>query len=124
MKTLPLLLPLALAPALLFAQSTPTSKQAPPPGIEVPAADATELKTGLDALGKDLEALRKRVVTKNTSSAEIADVEIFHKAVRYALQYNEFFKAGEVSAAKAQLKLGQDRAKELLQSKASWSSAT
>ncbi len=124
MKTLPLLLPLALAPALLFAQSTPTSKQAPPPGIEVPAADATELKTGLDTLGKDLETLRKRTVTRNPNPAEIADVEIFHKAVRYALQYNEFFKPGEIGAAKAQLKLGQERAKEMLESKASWSSAT
>ncbi|HSI14222.1 MAG TPA: prolyl oligopeptidase family serine peptidase [Chthoniobacter sp.] len=124
MKTLQLLLPLALAPALLFAQSTPTSKQAPPPGIEVPAADAAELKTGLDALGKDVEALQKRDVTRYPSTAVVADVEIFHKAVRYAAQYNEFFKAGEIGAAKAQLKLGQDRAKELLQNKASWSEAT
>lgn len=124
MKTLPLLLPLALTPALLLAQATPTSKQAPPPGIEVPAADATELKTGLDALGKDLETLQKRVLTRNPSPASVADAEIFHKAVRYALDYKEFFKAGEVGAAKAQLKLGQDRAKEMLENKASWSSAT
>ncbi|EDY19144.1 conserved hypothetical protein [Chthoniobacter flavus Ellin428] len=124
MKTLPILLPLALAPALLFAQSTPTSKQAPPPGIEVPIADATELKSGLDALGKDIESLQKRFVTRNASTAELADVEVFHKAVRYALQYHEFFKAGEIGAAKAELKLGQERAKELLENKASWSSAT
>src|SRR5437868_13203184 len=113
MKTLPLLLPLALAPALLFAQATPTAKQVPPPGVEVPAADAAELKAGLDALGKDLESLRKGALTRNPSltknptswNAGFADVEIFHKAARYALQYNEFFKAGEIGAAKAQLKL-------------------
>ena len=47
------LLPLLLAPTLLFAQATPTSKQTPPPGIEVPAADAAELKSGLETLGKE-----------------------------------------------------------------------
>jgi hypothetical protein len=135
MKTFPLLLPLALAPTLLFAQATPTSKQAPPPGIEVPAADAAELKAGLDALGKDLETLGKKfealrdgpkLMVKPTfwPITGIADVEIFHKAVRYALQYHEFFKPGEIAAAKAQLKLGQQRAKELLENKTSWTSAT
>jgi len=124
MKTLHLLLPLALAPALLLAQATPTSKQAPPPGIEVPAADATELQAGLDALGKDLETLRSRITTKNANPAPVADVEVFHKAVRYALQYHEFFKAPEIAAAKAQLKLGQQRAIELKENKPSWTSAT
>jgi predicted esterase len=121
MKTI---LPFLLAPTLLFAQATPTSKQNPPPGIPVPPAEATELKAGLDALGKDIETLRKRINTKNTSTASLADVEMLHKAVRYALQYNEFFKAGEVNSAKAQLKLGQDRAKEMLENKSSWTSAT
>jgi hypothetical protein len=37
-----------------------------------------------------------------------ADVEIFHKAVRYALDYGEFFNPKEIAAA-AWLKLGAER---------------
>ena len=124
MKTLPIL-PFLLAPALLFAQATPTAKQVPPPGIELPAADAAELKSGLTTLGKDIEEMRAAGERKHSLQTPLlADVEIFHKAVRYAVQYNEFFKAGEIAAAKAQLKLGQQRAQELRDGEPSWTSAT
>src|SRR5579871_2340988 len=122
-------LPLLLVPTLLFAQATPTSKQTPPPGIEVPAPDAAELKAGLDTLGKEIEELRARLLLgKSVNEKEILallpDAEVFHKAVRYALQYNEFFNPKEIAAAKAQLKLGLDRAKELHDGKPSWATAT
>ncbi len=119
------LLPLLLTPTLLFAQATPTSKgTTPPPGIEVPAADAAELKSGLDALGKDIDAVRRSANGNANRLALLPDVEVFHKAVRYALQYNEFFNPKEIAAAKAQLKLGQDRVKEVKEGKSSWVSAT
>ncbi|HEY3899630.1 MAG TPA: prolyl oligopeptidase family serine peptidase [Chthoniobacter sp.] len=125
MKILPGIVPLLLLPTLVFGQATPTSKQAPPPGIEVPAADAAELKTGLDTLGKEIEQMRTvNSLGKAMYSSLLPDVEVFHKAVRYALQYNEFFKPQEIAAAKAQLKLGLDRAKELNEGKPSWASAT
>ena len=119
------ILPLLLIPALALGQATPTSKQTPPPGLEVPAADAAELKSGLDTLGNEIEQLRGNFLKgKNPHASLLPDVEVFHKAVRYALQYNEFFKPQEITAAKAQLKLGQDRAKELHAGNASWASAT
>ena len=124
MKTLPTLHALLLAPALLYAQSTPTSKPNPPPGIAVPAADAAELKAGLDALAKDIESVRRMPVTATRPVPLLPDVEMLHKAVRYALQYNEFFNPKEIAAAKAQLKLGADRAKELREGKPSWIAAT
>jgi len=124
-------LPFLFAPTLLMAQATPTSKQAPPPGIEVPASDAAELKEGLETLGQQIEALRSQPITRGPvdgidprHDALVPDVEVFHKAARYALQYNEFFKTPEIAAAKAQLKLGLDRAKELTEGKHSWTSAT
>ena len=118
------LLPLLLTPSLLFAQATPTSKQNPPPGIEVPSADAAELKATLDTLGKDIESLRGSLKAKPDQSALLSDIEVFHKAARYALQYNEFFNPKEITAAKAQLKLGEDRARELREGKSSWAAAT
>ncbi len=120
-----LLASLTALPASLLAQATPTAKQAPPPGIEVPEADATALKSALTSLENELAPLRAK--TKNppaSQTATLADVEVFHKAPLYALTYHEFFKPGEIAAAKTQLALGLDRAKELAAGKPSWPSAT
>ena len=57
----------------------------PPPGVAVPEADKAELETGLKALGEEIAALRPKV-----NPDLRADVEIYHKAVRYALHHNEF----------------------------------
>ncbi len=123
MRTLPFLIALSL-PTLLFAQATPTAKQAPPPGIAVPEADAVELKGGIAVLGKDLDALRRLAESQLAPAARLPDVEIFHKAVRYAVQYGEFFNPKEIAAAKAQLALGMQRAAELAKGKTSWTDAT
>ena len=136
MKTL---LPLLFVPGLLLAQATPTVKQAPPPGIAVPEADAAELKSGLDVLGKEIDRLRaeghstsaaeKKVPAKDVMAPDqiltlLPDIEVFHKAVRYALQYGEFFNPKEIEAAKTQLKLGEERAASLAVAKPHWLSAT
>jgi len=129
------LLPLLLAPTLLFAQATPTSKQNPPPGIAVPEADAAELTQRLDALHKELASLTLGTVrwgrpetaadrANTAKQAWVPDVEVLHKAARYALQYDEFFKPQEIAAAKAQLDLGLQRAKELGAGNPAWTSAT
>ena len=110
-------------PALLLAQATPTVKQAPPPGIEIPAADAAALKEGIEALGKEIESLRNSLTTKPELLALLPDVEVFHKAVRFAVP-DEIFNPKEIAAAKAQLALGMQRAKELREGKPSWASAT
>jgi len=124
MKQLPLLAALGISlPSLLFAQATPTVKQAPPPGIAVPDADAAELKAGLDTLGKEIESLRGALESKPDLLALLPDVEVFHKAVRYAFP-DEIFKPQEIAAAKAQLALGMQRAKELRDGKPSWATAT
>jgi dienelactone hydrolase len=119
----PLLFALLL-PAVAFAQATPTAKQAPPPGIAVPETDAAELKAGLDALGKEVEALRVKSNITPENAALWPDVAILHKAVRYAVQYGEFFNPKEIASAKAQLKLGAERAKELQEGKPAWPAAT
>ena len=54
----------------------------------------------------------------------LPDVLIFTEAVRYALDYNEFFQPGEISAAGELLSLGQARAVELAAGRSSWTSST
>jgi pimeloyl-ACP methyl ester carboxylesterase len=50
----------------------------------------------------------------------VADVLIFHEAVRYALENNEFLKTEEIERAKEMLRLGQDRADNLLEGRVPW----
>jgi hypothetical protein len=92
----------------------------PPKGVEVPEADLAELQAGLAELGKEVAAL-----AADPKNAELLpDVEVYHKAVRYAVEYGEFFNLKEVPVAKAHLKTGLQRARELKAGKPSWTTAT
>jgi hypothetical protein len=111
-------------PASLLAQATPTVKQAPPPGITVPAGEAAELAIGLDRLGVMIERLRAAGANKPAVLTLLPDIEVFHKAVRYALQDGEFFKPEEIASARKQLALGEERAQALDAARPDWVGAT
>jgi hypothetical protein len=103
----------ALALVLLLSAQ---ERRLPPAGVAVPEADRAELEKGLAELGRAMEPLK--------SNEFLPDVEIYHKAVRYALHHNEFFDAKEIPVAKRLLKQGLDRAVELRAGKPSWPTAT
>jgi hypothetical protein len=112
-------MPLKLSAALLLALSAfcqPAIKPVPPPGIEAPATDRAELEAGLARLRAATAALQ--------SNPLLPDVLIYQEAVRYALQYNEFFKPSEIAAAKTLLANGEARAAELAAGRAPWTTAT
>ena len=108
----------------LLAQATPTVKQAPPPGITVPAGEATELATELDRLGVTIERLRAAGASKPAVLTLLPDIEVFHKAVRYALQWGEFFKQEEIASARKQLALAEERVQALEAARPDWVGAT
>ena len=91
----------------------------PPPGVAVPEPDKSELEAGLRTLGDEIAPLRGQ-----TKADLLADVEIYHKAVRYALQHNEFFNVKEIPVAKTLLKQGLERAGHLKEGRSPWASAT
>ncbi|QOY87886.1 prolyl oligopeptidase family serine peptidase [Paludibaculum fermentans] len=103
---------LILAAAL---QAEPV-RPVPPPGVDVPAADRKDLEAGLQRLHSSLEKLKGNPL--------LPDVQIYHEAARYALQYNEFFKSEEIFKAKELLREGQVRADQLLKGEAPWTTAT
>ena len=107
---------LLLLCAAAGAQTPPTTKRVPPAGVAIPASDRAELEAGVKALGAELTALAKNPL--------LPDVEIFHKAVDWALRYDEFFDVKQVGAAKALLKEGTERAQALRSGKAPWTTAT
>jgi hypothetical protein len=96
----------------------------PPPGIAIADADRAELQAGAAALGKEIDALRDALKGKPALLGLLPDVQIFHNSVRYALEHNEFYDVKDVAAARAQLKLGQERAKSLRDGQAPWTTAT
>src|SRR5207247_7873825 len=83
-----------------------TGRRIPPPGIAVPAADRAELEAGVGALGAEIESLRSALAGRPALLDLLPDVQIFHNAVRYALTYDEFYRAGEIAAAKSMLRQG------------------
>jgi dienelactone hydrolase len=108
---------LVLTTAALAQQSAqrPQMRPIPPAGIEVPAAERGELEAGLQQLRATLDKLRDNPL--------LPDVMIYHEAVRYALQYNEFFKPEEIAKAKTLLQHGAERASQLAAGKAPWTTA-
>jgi dienelactone hydrolase len=96
----------------------------PPPGITVPPTDRAELEAGVANLGKTIEALRQELKSRPALLQLLPDVQAYHNAVRYALTYNEFFARGEIPVAKALLQQGLDRAEQLRNGRAPWTTAT
>src|SRR5580704_14796646 len=101
---------------LAGALAQPAIKSVPPAGIEIAAADRAELQSGLDRL--------RAATAKLAKNPLLPDVLIYQEAVRFALDYNEFFKADEVAKARLLLQHGEQRAAELAQGNAPWTTAT
>ena len=118
---------LRILAAFLLVVATPFARAVnpiPPPGVPVPDADRATLTTGVAALGKEIDSLRSILKVKPEMLALLPDVMIFHKSVDWALRYDEFFNPKHIDAAKQQLDIGMQRAKELRDGKPSWNSAT
>ncbi|HEV3259414.1 MAG TPA: prolyl oligopeptidase family serine peptidase [Gemmataceae bacterium] len=96
----------------------------PPPGIALSAADEAALKTGVEALGKEIESLPTHLHGKPALLDLLPDVQVYHNAVRYAVTYHEFFAPGEIAVARSLLKQGLERASQLRAGKAPWATAT
>jgi dienelactone hydrolase len=103
---------LFLSAALYAAEVRPV----PPPGVEVSANDRADLEAGLKRLAASIDQLRGVKL--------LPDVKIYHDAVKFALENREFFRPEEVGRAKELLRQGQQRAEDLMQGRAPWTTAT
>lgn len=89
------------------AQQPP--KRIPPPGILVPEATRGRLQPKLDRLRSELIAIRNGEIS-DQYLRWLPDVQIYEKAVRYALEHNEFFRTNEFAIADNLLDQGLRRA--------------
>jgi predicted esterase len=113
---------IAIQVILLLAFTLPgraASTRVPPPGIAIAEKDRAELRAGADVLAREIASLRS-----SARSDLLPDVEIYHKAVDWALRYDEFYRSNEVGSARTLLKQGMERAKQLRDGHPSWLTAT
>jgi pimeloyl-ACP methyl ester carboxylesterase len=97
----------------------------PLPKDPVSAEIKAELRHEADELGQEIESLRSALKGKAALLDLLPDVQIFHNAVRYAVAYDEIFDAKrEVPFARKQLTAGRERAKDLRDGKAPWTTQT
>lgn len=108
------------APA--FAQAPPA--KSPPTGIEIPKPDQAELSTAAAALQAEITALGKPGALPSALQAYLVDVEIFAKAVQWALTLEEFYDLKQIAAARKLLEEGNLRAKSLRAGSAPWTTAS
>jgi hypothetical protein len=81
-------------------------RRVPPPGIKIPDSDRADLEAGVAELGKEIQSLGEELKSKPALSALLPDVAIYHKAVDWALRFDEFYKSNEVQVARTLLQQG------------------
>lgn len=99
-------------------------RRIPPPGITISASDRSDLERGATELKNEIESLRVALKSNPALRELLPDVEIFHKAVHWALAYDEFYKTNEIAFARAELATGKQRAADLRNGQAPWTKAT
>src|SRR3954451_5531358 len=103
---------------LSFDLSTPVFGEfLPAPGPQLSAEDRKQLQAGVDELGKQIESLRKELKDRPNLLELLPDVEVFHKAVRFPLEYDEIC---DVAKARRALDAGMKRAALLKEGKTPW----
>jgi dienelactone hydrolase len=117
---------LTLGLAVSAQTPPPPASRLPPAGVAIPAAARTELTAGAAALRQDIDAVtRELAAAKNARLLDLLpDVEVLHKAVDWALRYDEFFDVKQVAFAQRMLALGRERVAHLRAGRAPWTEAT
>jgi hypothetical protein len=100
----------------VFAQDRNAIRPIPPPGITLSPTDRAELTSRLQSL--------QNAIRRIEANPLLPDVIIYANAVRYALEHNEFFKPDEVLKAHRLLDHGLERARQLSEGRAPWTTAT
>jgi hypothetical protein len=96
----------------------------PPLGIEVPAEVKAKVEGEVKQLRSAIDAAAK-AQAKNPLLAELlSDIEIYHKALDWALKHNEFYKADEFKTADELFNEGMLRAKQLGDGATPWTKQT
>ena len=118
---------LASLVSVAFAQAPtplPIPKRIPGPAITLTDTERNDLTAGATALRREIDALASSLASDPKLRALLPDVEIFHKAVDWALRYDEFMAPKEIAFARHLLDVGRERVAQLRAKQAPWLAAT
>lgn len=113
--------PMAPAPR---AHAIPATEKTPPTGIPIPAEDREKLLRGADRLRDAIRALENNQKLDGKLRDLSPDIWIFEKAVRWAVDLDEFYDLKQVAAAYKLLEEGQARLEALQKGQSPWKQAT
>ena len=109
---------------MMAAEPAASERIVPPAGIRVPDETRKELEAGAHSLAREIDALRGVLNEKPDKLELLPDIQIFYKAVDWAVRYDEFYRSNEVQIARALIAQGMERAAQLRNGEALWTSAT
>ena len=92
----------------------------PAVGIEIPKNTRLALRERTDALGQVIVKLRDQLAETPPLLRFLPDVQVYHKAVDWALRHRLFFRESEFKTAEELLAEGTERAKQLANGKTPW----
>ncbi len=95
-------------------------RRMPPAGISIPDEARAALTSETQKLGAAIEAFLVQSAGQPERLRYLPDVQIFHKAVDWALRYDEFFDPKQPEWATAQLKDGFSRLEALAAGRTPW----
>ena len=125
LRLLPLLLFVPLALADGPADNIPEKvRPIPPKGIAIPQADRAEIEAKLKGLTEDLADLPRSLRGKPALLELLPDVEVYRKAVAWALKYDEVYSPGELKNLGKLIQTGRERAEGLRNGKPVWTAKT
>lgn len=101
-----------------------TVRVVPPAGVDVPAEIRAQLEQDVVRLGRDLDFLDFRLREQPALHGLLPDVQVYHKAVDWALRHDEFVRTNDVLLARTLLEEGQRRVQQLREGRAPWITAT
>ncbi|PQO45516.1 prolyl oligopeptidase family serine peptidase [Blastopirellula marina] len=110
--------------ALLFTPIAAAQQEIPPIPRRLPAVSEYQLPA------ETKESLEKQLAVVEKANAELsdnplfADVDVYRKAVEYALKHNEFYGKGDIKKAQACLIMAKNRGEQLKQGKSPWTKQT
>ncbi len=102
---------LAASPLLAGEPWQPIPRHLPPAGIEISAADREELAKELERIQLETLSFRRA----RARDATWVDIEIYLKAVRFALDENEFYRPQDVAAARELLRVADERLNQVME---------
>lgn len=106
------------------ATAAAPSRTAPPRGLAIEESIRAALERNVLSLGREIELVEYLIQDRAELRVLLPDVQIYHKAVDWAVRYDEFLRTNDIALARALLDEGARRCAQLREGRPAWTTAT